>query len=257
MRGERWSREEFILALNLYLKLPYGKMHKGNPQVQELARLMGRSVNTVSIRLSNFAACDPQLKARGIAGMEGGRKYCQPYWDEYENNKEGIIFESEQILARLQNTSIETKYNRVLSEIPKELKGETKVREVKVRVNQSVFRQMVIANYEGRCALTLIDLPELLVASHIIPWANNENERLNPENGICLSSLYDKAFDRGLITFDDDLRTIFSQRLKKQVSKPYYEECFKPLENRQIIIPSKYNPNPEFLQWHRDVIFEH
>ena len=53
------------------------------------------------------------------------------------------------------------------------------------------------------------------------------------------------------------LHTIFSQRLKKQVSKPYYEECFKPLENRQLIIPSKYNPNPEFLQWHRDVIFEH
>ncbi|MCQ2235337.1 MAG: hypothetical protein MJZ24_11430, partial [Paludibacteraceae bacterium] len=73
----------------------------------------------------------------------------------------------------------------------------------------------------------------------------------------CGEEVGKRAFDRGLITFDDDLRTIFSQRLKKQVSKPYYEECFKPLENRQLIIPSKYNPKPEFLLWHRDVIFEH
>ena len=85
--------------------------------------------------------------------------------------------------------------------------------EVKTRVNQSVFRQIVLANYDGKCALTGIDLSELLVASHIIPWADNVQERLNPENGICLSSLYDKAFDKGLISFTNDQHIIFSVRL--------------------------------------------
>ena len=76
-----------------------------------------------------------------------------------------------------------------------------KVREVKTRVNQNVFRKIVLANYNGKCALTGIDISELLVACHIIPWSENEQERLNPENGICLSSLYDKAFDKGLIIY--------------------------------------------------------
>jgi hypothetical protein len=80
----------------------------------------------------------------------------------------------------------------------------------------------VLANYEGKCALTGIDLSELLVASHIIPWADNEQERLNPENGICLSSLYDKAFDKGLISFTNEKHVIFSIRLKENVGKEYY-----------------------------------
>lgn len=71
---------------------------------------------------------------------------------------------------------------------------------VKQRVNQNVFRSMMLANYNTTCAITGITVPELLVASHIVPWAENEQERLNPENGICLSSLYDKAFDQGLIS---------------------------------------------------------
>jgi putative restriction endonuclease len=42
---------------------------------------------------------------------------------------------------------------------------------------------MILANYSTKCAITGIDIPELL-ASHIVPWSINENERLNPENGI-------------------------------------------------------------------------
>ena len=61
---------------------------------------------------------------------------------------------------------------------------------MKTRVNQNVFRQIVLANYNKKCAITGIDIPDLLVASHIIPWSKNEEERLNPENGICLSALY-------------------------------------------------------------------
>ena len=154
-----------------------------------------------------------------------------------------------------EGTTIEKKYEQDIRDIPQDLVGETKLRQVKTRVNQNIFRQIVLANYEGKCALTGIDLSELLVASHIIPWADNEQERLNPENGICLSSLYDKAFDKGLISFTNEQRVIFSIRLKENVGKEYYAKYFEPVENAKLVTPRKYHINPQFLEWHRDCIF--
>ena len=255
MRGNLWTREEMILAFNLYLKLPFGKLHKRTPEIIELAQLLGRSVNAVALRLVNYASCDPQLQSRGISGMKGGLKQCQPIWDEYADNRDSLIFESERILAEKQNQTIEKKFDNILSDI-RDLKGETKIREVKTRVNQNVFRQMVLANYSGKCAITGIDIPDLLFASHIIPWASNEQERLNPENGICLSALYDKAFDRGLIGFNSHYEVVLSNVLKKHCNKDYYGKYFLPFDNVKIDMPQKYIPNPQFLEWHMDCVFQ-
>jgi putative restriction endonuclease len=255
MRGNLWTREEMILAFNLYLKLPFGKMHTRTPEIIELATLMGRSVNSITLRLVNFASCDPFHRQRGIKGMVGGLKQCQPIWDEFAGNREALVFESEQILAEKQNQTIETKFNELLFDL-KNLKGETKIREVKTRVNQSVFRQMVIANYSCQCAITGIDIPDLLFASHIIPWSKNEQERLNPENGICLSALYDKAFDKGLIGFDKNFQVVFSINLKKNTGKDYFVKYFALIEKATLQMPQKYLPKQDFLQWHLDMIFE-
>lgn len=254
-RSDLWTREEMILALNLYLKLPFGKMDRRNPDVIRLANLIGRTPNAVALRLVNYASLDPQLKQRGISGMTHGGKSCGEYWHEFINDRERLLFESERILAQREGTTIEKKYEQEIRDIPQGVVGETKIREVKTRVNQNVFRQIVLANYEGKCALTGIDLSELLVASHIIPWSENEQERLNPENGICLSSLYDKAFDKGLISFTNDQRVIFSVRLKENVGKNYYAKYFAPIENSILNTPRKYNINSQFLEWHRDCIF--
>lgn len=255
MAKELWTRDEMILVLNLYLKLPFGKMDRRNPEVIRLAGIIGRTANAVALRLVNFASYDPQLKQRGISGMAHGGKKCGEYWNEFINDRERLLFESERILAQREGTTIEKKYEQEIKNIPQGVVGETKVREVKTRVNQNVFRQIVLANYDGRCALTGIDLSELLVASHIIPWSENEQERLNPENGICLSSLYDKAFDKGLISFTNDQRVIFSIRLQENVGKDYYAKYFAPIENAMLVSPRKYNINPTFLEWHRDCIF--
>lgn len=187
--------------------------------------------------------------------MTGGRDQCQPFWDEFIDNRETLVFESEKILARYQNTDIETKFRKELIDIPEGMTGETRIREVKTRVNQNVFRQIILANYEGKCGLTGIDIPDLLVASHIIPWKDDEENRLNPENGICLSSLFDKAFDRGLISFDDQSKVLFSDGLEKNLSKDYFEKYFAPVKNKKLIEPRKYHPNPVFLEWHRDCVF--
>jgi putative restriction endonuclease len=255
MRGEKWTREEMILAFNLYLKLPFGKMHRRTSEIIELANLTGRSVNSVTLRLVNYASCDPYHQNRGVKGMVGGQKQCQPIWDELANTREALVFESERILAEKENQTIETKINELLFDITNQ-KRETKIREVKTRVNQNVFRQIVLANYNKQCAITGIDIPDLLFASHIIPWAANEQERLNPENGICLSALYDKAFDKGLIGINADYEVILSATLQKNRSKDYFVKYFAPIKKVKLQMPQKYLPKREFLEWHRDCVFE-
>lgn len=250
-----WTKEELILAFNLYLKTPFGKMHSTNKDVIHLANLIGRTPNSIALRLVNFASVDPVLKARGIKGMDGGSKIVQPIWDEFFHNQEELVFLSEKILARKENSTIENKYQDLLFDI-KDLKGETVTREVKTRVNQSVFRQMVLANYTTKCAITGIDIPELLLASHIIPWSQNEKERLNPENGICLSALYDKAFDKGLIGINQKHEILLSTSLKTKKETSFFKNHFAPIENQKITEPKKYLPRKEFLEFHLDTIFQ-
>lgn len=255
MERRLWTRDEMILVLNLYLKIPFGKMDARNPEVKRMAKLIGRSANAVALRLVNYAACDPKLKSRGIKGMEHGSKDCKVLWEEFADNQEQLMFESEQILARYEGVSIEKKFENEIRDIPKSIVGKEKERLVRTRVNQSLFRIMVLSNYDGQCALTGIDIPDLLVASHIIPWAKNENERLNPQNGICLSALYDRAFDSGLISFDDSQRVIFSDKLMANCGKDYYAEHFETIKGKALSPTLKYNINPQFLEWHRDCIF--
>lgn len=255
MANNLWTRDEMILVLNLYLKMPFGKMYKGNADVVKMAHLIGRTPGAVALRLVNFASYDPQLKQRGISGMSHGGKKCEEYWNEFVDDQEKLLYESERILAQYEGTSIEKKFEKELKDIPSDIVGETKIRQVKTRVNQNVFRQIVLANYDYKCALTGIDIPELLVASHIIPWSEKKEERLNPRNGICLSSLYDRAFDQGLISFDESSKVLFSTRLSSNVGKEYFDKYFNPIRNKALAEAKKYTINSTFLEWHRDCIF--
>ena len=255
MATNLWTREELILAFNLYLKLPFGKMHSRTPEIIHLASIIGRTPDSVAIRLTNFAHIDPYHQQRGIKGMSGGRKQVEPIWNEFINDKEKLVFESERILAEKENMTIESKFSEILFDT-KDLKGETKIREVKTRVNQNFFRQVVVANYSGKCAISGIDIPDLLVASHIIPWSKSETERLNPENGICLSPLYDRAFDKGYIGINDKFEILISSSLKKKEIETYYPQYFSHLLGTKLLLPKKYLPKKDFLQYHLDSIFK-
>ncbi len=250
-----WTKEELILAFNLYLKITFGKTHSSNPKIRHLAEIIGRTPSSIVMRLGNFASIDPFHKERGVVGLRNGLNQVRPIWDEFFENQEELIFKSEQILAIKENTTIENKYKEELFDL-QELKGATIIREVKMRVNQSVFRQMVLANYNTKCAITGINIPQLLFASHIIPWSKNESERLNPENGICLSPLYDKAFDRGLIGINTKHEIILSNELKMKKNTEFYLNHFAIIENQKISEPSSYYPRKEFLEYHLDSIFE-
>ncbi len=251
MRNPNWSEEELILAFNLYCKISFGKISKSNPQVIQLAGLIGRTPSAVGLKLSNLASFDPSLQARGIKGMKNAGKNDRLIFEKYQNDREELAFRSENILAKQEGKTLEEKYQEQLPDLSN-LVGETRERYVKTRVNQNFFRQMILANYHSKCAVTGIDHPQLLIASHILPWAQNVEERLNPANGICLSALYDKAFDQHLISFDEDYRMILSKNLKEHCTKAYYQNHFGKLEGQEMILPGRGLPGQEFLGWHRE-----
>ena len=251
MARNLWTRNEMILTLALYFQLPFGRLNHSTPEVMDLAKLMGRTNNAVALRLVNFAACDPYIINSGRTGMPGGLNICMPYWEEFANKKDTLFLEAEKIKADLARLSLEDSLH--IKET--ELVGKDKLAVVKQRVNQNAFRAMILNNYGYQCAITGITVPELLVASHIIPWAENEKERLNPENGICLSALYDKAFDQGFIGIDKNNKIILAEKLKHYAGQDFYGTHFGIIEGLPIRLPEEHLPNPLFLEWHRDCVF--
>lgn len=129
--------------------------------------------------------------------------------------------------------------------------GEDAVRSVKTRLNQTVFRRMILDIYDHRCCITLLDIPEVNRASHIIPWAVDKATRLDPQNGLCLSATYDAAFDRNLISLDDDYRVIVSNNIRDHYSSDSVKHYFLALHGQQISLPKKFYPDKKYLSSHR------
>ena len=255
MRNPNWTREELILAFNLYFKIPYGQFNNRNKEVIELAEILGRTSGAVAYKLVNFVSLDPKHKELGRKGAVNVGKLDIEIFNEFRNSWEDLLFESEKILAEKQKTTIEAKYKDVIEDF-KHKQGEEKLRTVKTRVNQELFRRMILTNFDYKCAVTQIGISELLVASHIKPWSKDKNERLNPANGISLSGTFDKAFDNGLITINVDCKIIFSSQLKKHSNSQFYKEQFETYEGKEITQPRKVALGLDFLKYHNDVIFE-
>ncbi|WP_065376800.1 HNH endonuclease [Ensifer adhaerens] len=124
--------------------------------------------------------------------------------------------------------------------------GETEAEAVtRVRIGQNIFRDALIDYWNGACPLTGIADRELLRASHIIPWAecSSDAQRLDVHNGLLLSSLWDAAFDAGLISFDDDGKPVASPALSDIAAEELSLSTSPPLS----LTPA----HRENLAWHR------
>ena len=166
-------------------------------------------------------------------------------------------FEGAQMIVHAE-TNPRTISTRLIKYFDLTKEGEDVASESKRRKGQDYFRRMILANYNCRCALTGIDMPQLLLASHIIPWKDksHKKERLNPENGICLSALYDKAFDKGLITFlPDDYAVCLSSALRENETKDYYDQHFGCIVGKKLTMPNEFMPNRDFLAYHKENVF--
>jgi putative restriction endonuclease len=246
-----WTKEQSILAINLYSKIPFGQMHRSNSEVKELAELIGRSPGAVARKLGNFASFDPKLKERGIKGLPNTSKLDQEIWNEYMQNWEEQFFEGEKLLATKKHTTVEKLYNIDLDNLPK-MEGKERERSIMVRVNQYQFRKIVLTNFNNKCCITGIGIVDLLVASHIEPWSKDKENRLSPQNGLALNTLHDKAFDRHLITVTEDLKIKISPKFYKLKKLLSIKQNFIDYDGESILAPKKFYPDLEFLKMHND-----
>jgi len=125
--------------------------------------------------------------------------------------------------------------------------------EINGRLRQSLFRRKVLENFEYRCCLTEIHEENLLIASHIIPWSSRITTRLDPSNGLCLFSSYDSLFDKGYISFDDDLRVVTPSNTNSLSAR--LREMLESIKGKVIREPVNHNIKLEYIQYHRLNIF--
>lgn len=255
-----WTRPQILAALHLYVQLPFGQLHSRNARIQQLARWLGRTPGSVAMKLSNLASLDPQITVTGRVGLPGASKLDREVWGQLQEHWDPVANEAatefERLAAQEGLSPIEAD-----ALTPEELTDETTVdvslagreREaaVKVRINQARFRKAVLASYGGRCCITGLSEPRLLVASHIVPWAVDPNNRLNPRNGLCLSALHDRAFDLGLITVTPvEHRVRVLQALIERTDDTYLHSAIANINGQMIRLPERFRPGDGFLAWH-------
>ena len=206
---------------------------------------MGRTPSAVSYKLANFASIDPSLPRKGASHAS---KLDIKIWNEFFDNWDQMTYESEISLSQLKNKAIATEDN------PSLLEGKTAITTTHARINQSFFRRAVLVSYGLRCCITGLEVPELLVASHIVPWAKDTRNRTNPQNGLCLNCLHDKAFDIGLITITEDYTVKASPKLQNYNSSGF--EIITSCIGERINLPCRFVPSQEFLEYHRNYVFQ-
>jgi hypothetical protein len=255
--GRRWTRDELLVALNLYHKLTFGQLHARQPAIVALADKLDRGSNSVAMKLCNFASLDPALKLRGIKGLEGASALDRTVWSEFHDNLNEAVPVSEDALRKLfgvdEGSELEVLPREGIRVHKRPPTGPTETTAtVKLRRGQEYFRDAVLNNFGGRCGVTGLAVRELLIASHILPWGTHPAERLNVRNGVSLSRLHDVAFDRGLISFDDGLCLLLSPRLKTELSQRTVADNFGAYAGNPLHLPDDAAlPEMAFLAEHR------
>lgn len=126
--------------------------------------------------------------------------------------------------------------------------------EINIRLRQSKFRKGVLKNFDYKCAVTGISEKSLLTASHIVPWSHNKKYRADISNGICLYTEIDALFDKGFISFTDDLKVIITSD-KSKLSEQLIAKLDK-LNGKYLTSPTKKELKKEYLSYHRANIFK-
>lgn len=244
-----WSRPQTLAALHLYLQLTFGQLHARQPKIKQLAEWIGRTPGSVALKLVNLASLDPQIVASGRKGMGNVSAQDRQIWEALQANWDTVALEAVAEYERLASHH-GVVADADLLEPPFLDEGRTRSATVQVRVNQARFRRAVLASYNTTCCISGLRHEKLVITSHIVPWSEDTCNRLNPQNGLCLSALHDKAFDQGLITIMPDFRVRVSRKLKAYEDDAFIRTSLLKFDGRPIRLPSRFKPSTAFLAHH-------
>jgi hypothetical protein len=267
-----WTRSELLQTLRLYMRLPFGRLHAKNPEIIALAAHLDRTPGAVSMKACNFASLDEAITSSGRAGLSGASNADRVLWSEFMTNPESVASEMEAAyesttgdIAPIEPSAVPTASPSFLPPaVPGGGPGRESIAEpaitevarlIRARRVQSFFRATVLTSYNSRCAITGLSEPQLLNASHIIPWSADVRRRADPTNGICLNALFDRAFDSGLITFDTDLRVVVSPHLQDIARNAPLACSLLEANCRPLSLPARFTPDRDAVAWHRTHVF--
>ncbi len=248
-----WTRQHLLVAFALYCRLPFGRFHSGNPEIVRFADALGRSPSSLAMKLSNIASLDPAITSTGRVGLRGATAADREMWKEMERDSANFVLECQKALMDAEGQT--APIGDALDDGGIDRVGEDRIVQATERIGQSFFRSTVLSAYDGRCCITGLSVPTLLVASHIVPWRLEKLHRLNPRNGLALSALHDRAFDAGLITIDEDLTVRISANLTAERDE-FFATAIEYYRGKPIHLPHKFGVGEEFLVYHREHIFQ-
>ncbi len=220
--------------------------------VIKLAGMLGRTPNSVAMKLVNFASFDPAHRERGVRGLKHASKGDRSIWDEFHGDWEGLAFESEEALGRLYGVQEQAEAGEREEEGVVATEAE---RTVRVRLVQRFFREAVLSSYGYSCSVCAFGLVEMLNASHIVPWSKDAKRRADPCNGLSLCVLHDRAFDRGFMTVDEKYRVVVAGAVKIDDVPELHEVGLLKIEGRKISLPERFRPDEGALGYHREKVF--
>lgn len=252
-----WTRQQLLVAFHLYCQMPFGKLHSRNPDIIEHAKLIDRTPSALAMKLTNIASLDPAITLTGRKGLQGASAADKAMWKEMQENWEKFAIEARHALHDFgANVEFTPEADDTLKKDHMiNYSGKNSIAQTKVRIGQDFFRRSVLSAYNYRCCITGLSVPQLLVASHIIPWSVDEKNRLNPRNGLCLSMLHDKAFDSGIIAISNEMTVRVSPKYVTHADH-FFSSVLLAYDGKPIDLPEKFHPLPEFLAYHRQHIFD-
>lgn len=249
-----WTEEQITVVLYEYCRRPFGQFSGKKPFIMELGKLLHRTPGAIVRKVGNLAHFDPQMKARGVGGLEHTGKLDAVVWNRYFGHWDQLAFDAEKLIAAFKEKELETSLEESLSiDLSSLPQGKERKQEIKRRINQDFFRKTVLSSYDFKCCITGINNPALIQASHIVGWSEDEENRTNPQNGLCLNVLFHKAYDENLLGISPDYEVFISDRFWGERLKevdPGTVNYIRSFDRQKLILPRRFSPDREMLALH-------
>ena len=251
---DNWTEEQITVVLYEYCRRPFGQFSGTKPFIIELGKLIHRTPGAIVRKVGNLAHFDPQMKARGVGGLGHTGKLDEIVWNKYFTHWDQLAYDAELLIAKFKEKgleeSLEESLNIDLTDLPR---GKERKQEVKRRINQDFFRKTVLSSYNYKCCITGINNSNLIQAGHIVGWSKDEENRTNPQNGLCLNILFHKAYDENLLGISPDYEIFISEKFFGERLKDVDQgtiDYIRGFDRKKLILPRRFYPDKDMLAMH-------